>query len=440
MYLSPSVNSYNNTLKYLYGLQGRGMKFGLRNIKALLKSVGNPERTFQSIHIAGTNGKGSTASFLASIFMEAGYKTALYTSPHLVRFTERVRINGREISEARLVEYAQLLRPMVEEVHATFFEATTCIAFQYFADEGVDIAVVEAGLGGRLDSTNVLRPLVSVITNVSFDHMEYLGNTLGRIAWEKGGIIKRGVPCVTSSENNVVLQTLRRISKRRGSKLLEARKRVALKVVGSKNNTFVMNLRSKKVLAGNVRLGLQGAHQTLNASTAVAVIDVLLGHRETKSVYLNLNNKAVKRGLERVRKNTGIRGRLELFRTDKRFMFDVAHNRAGMETLEASVSTRLKKNLIVVFGVMKDKDYPAMCEIVAGMAKHVVAVQPKNERALSASHIATRINFIGENATNGRSVRNGIAVAKRLAGSRGRILITGSHYVVGEALEVLASC
>lgn len=431
------MRSYKQTLNYLYGLQARGMKFGLSNIKALLSSVGNPERKFRSIHIAGTNGKGSTASFLASIFMEAGYKTALYTSPHLMRFTERIRINGQEIPEPKLVEYAQRLRPMIEKVNATFFEATTCIAFQYFADEGVDIAIVEAGLGGRLDSTNVLRPLVSVITNVSFDHTEYLGTTLERIAWEKGGIIKRGVPCVTSSENDVVLKTLKRISKRRDSRLIETRKHVALKLVASKNNTFILNLRSRKVRAGNVKLGLQGVHQMMNAATAVAVIDVLLRHRETTRIFSNLDNAAVKRGLERVKKNTGIRGRLELFETDKRFMFDVAHNRAGMETLDASLSQQVKTNLVVVFGVMKDKDYPAMCEIVAGMAKHVVAVQPKNERALSASHIATRINLIGEHATNGRSVRRGVEIARRLAGKRGKILVTGSHYVVGEAMEVL---
>lgn len=168
-------------LRYLYGLQYRGMKFGLRNIRALLASAGHPERAFPSIHVAGTNGKGSTSAFLASVLREAGCRTGLYTSPHLIRFTERITVNGREIAQNRLAYYVAVLRPAIEKAGATFFEATTCVAFLYFADEGVDIAVVEAGLGGRLDATNVLRPLVSVITNVSFDHREFLGNTqIGR--------------------------------------------------------------------------------------------------------------------------------------------------------------------------------------------------------------------------------------------------------------------
>jgi len=413
------------------------MKFGLKNINALLKSVGNPEREFPAIHVAGTNGKGSTASFLASVFIEGGYKTALYTSPHLVNFTERIRINGKEMHEERLVEYAQHLRPMIEEVQATFFEATTCIAFQYFADEGVAIAIIEAGLGGRLDSTNVLRPLVSVITNVSFDHMEYLGDTLTKIAGEKGGIIRRGVPCVTASMKKEVVETLRRITKRKATRLIQANKRAELRTVDSKDGRYVVNLRAKRISISGAKLGLSGLHQAINAATAVAAVDVLMSNRVNVKLFPRLNNKAVRRGLENVVENTGFHGRLEPF--GKKILLDVAHNREGMETLAASLSPRGRGNLIVVFGVMKDKDYRAMCEIVAGMAKHVVAVQAKNDRALKSSEIAKRINLIGENATNGRSVRRGVEIAMKLAGKKRKVLITGSHYVVGEALEFLQS-
>ncbi|MEK7251520.1 MAG: folylpolyglutamate synthase/dihydrofolate synthase family protein, partial [Bacteroidota bacterium] len=399
--------------------------------------VGNPEREFPSIHVAGTNGKGSTATFLASVFVEGGYKTALYTSPHLVNFTERIRINGQVIAEARLVEYAQRLRPMIEEVQATFFEATTCIAFQYFADDGVAIAIIEAGLGGRLDSTNVLRPLVSVITNVSFDHMEYLGDTLTKIAGEKGGIIRRGVPCVTASMKKEVVETLRRITKRKATRLIQANKRAELRTVDSKDDRYVVNLRAKRISITGAKLGLSGVHQAINAATAVAAVDVLMSKRVNVKLFPRLNNKAVRRGLENVVENTGFHGRLEPF--GKKILLDVAHNREGIETLAASLSPRARRNLIVVFGVMKDKDYRAMCEIVAGMAKHVVAVQAKNDRALKSSEIAKRINLIGENATNGRSVCRGVEIAMKLAGKKRKVLITGSHYVVGEALEFLQS-
>lgn len=415
------------------------MKFGLRNIKTLLKSVGNPERQFCSIHIAGTNGKGSTASFLASIFMEAGYKTALYTSPHLIRFTERIRINGKEISEKELVEYAEPLIPTIEKTNATFFEATTCIAFQYFADQKVDIAVVEAGLGGRLDSTNVLLPMVSVITNVSFDHTEYLGTTLKKIAWEKGGIIKKNIPCVTSSRDKTVVATLRGIAKRRSSRLIEVRKQVATTASKLHANPVCMNFLSQHVDVRDVKLGLTGNHQIANAASAVATIDTLLSKRNNVKTFPRLNRKSVKNGLIRVRKNTGLHGRLETSGMKKRYILDVAHNTAGLEALVAALPARFRNNLVVVFGVMKDKDYPAMCKIVAQTAAHVIAVQSKTQRALPSAEITDRMNLAGTPAINGGSVVDGMLIADSLAGESGKILITGSHYVVGEALEILQS-
>jgi len=289
----------------------------------------------------------------------------------------------------------------------------------------------------------VLRPLVSVITNVSFDHMEYLGDTLTKIAGEKGGIIRRGVPCVTASMKKEVVETLRRITKRKATRLIQAKKRVELRAIDSKDGRYVVNpygvvdLRAKRISITGAKLGLSGVHQAINAATAVAAVDVLMSNRANVKLFPRLNNKAVRRGLENVVENTGFHGRLEPF--GKKILLDVAHNREGMETLAASLSPRGRGNLIVVFGVMKDKDYRAMCEIVAGMAKHVVAVQAKNDRALKSSEIAKRINLIGENATNGRSVRRGVEIAMKLAGKKRKVLITGSHYVVGEALEFLQS-
>src|SRR5512135_1725144 len=209
------MTSYSASLRYLYGLQGRGMKFGLRNIRNLLTFAGDPEAKFPSIHVAGTNGKGSTAAFLASAFMEAGYSTGLYTSPHLVRFTERITINGRQISEGRLAKYVGALRSAIEKTGATFFEATTCVAFQYFADEEVDIAIIEVGLGGRLDATNTLAPLACVITSIGFDHMEYLGPTIPSIAAEKGGIVKSRTPVVIGPIARSAERTISEIARKR---------------------------------------------------------------------------------------------------------------------------------------------------------------------------------------------------------------------------------
>jgi dihydrofolate synthase/folylpolyglutamate synthase len=425
------VSAYERTLKFLYGLQRRGMKFGLRNTKLLLKSVGNPERRFAALHVAGTNGKGSTCAFLASMFTEAGYKTGLYTSPHLVRFTERIRINGQEIPEDRLVDYAAALRPMIEQTKATFFEATTCIAFQYFADEKVDIAVIEVGMGGRLDATNVLRPLVSVITNVAFDHMEFLGNTLEAIAREKGGIIKRGVPCVTASNDPVVLETLSRIARRKATQLIRAQR-----IVKIRQHSSSVLLQSKRWGTLDVRLGLAGHHQADNAALAVAAIDTLMKRRRNAEQFSALTVQAIRRGLARVQHNTGLRGRFE--RIGKRYIVDVAHNPHGFETLVRALQLHRIVNPLVILGVMRDKDVAGIINVLKSACGRVIAVQARTSRALSSAALTRLLTEAGIEATNGGTVPQGIAKASQLAGPRTKVLITGSHYVVGEALRCLA--
>jgi dihydrofolate synthase/folylpolyglutamate synthase len=426
------VNSYRNIINYLYGLQHRGMKFGLRNIKSLLRSVGNPERKVLSLHVAGTNGKGSTASFLASIFLEAGYKTALYTSPHLINFTERIRINGVPISEERLVAYVRHLRPTIERTNATFFEATTCIAFQYFTDEAVDVAVIETGLGGRLDATNVLRPCISVITNVSFDHMEYLGNTLGKIAAEKGGIIKRGVPCVTGSTNPAVVKTVTRIANKKEAPLRIAREVVDVISRKEIDGFPVLDIQAPAFSISQVKLGLPGTHQIQNATTALATLHVLMTGRATRNTFPSITRNAIRAGLERVKQNTGIRGRFE---REGRFIFDVAHNEEGIKSLVSSL--RDNSQYVVVFGVMRDKEVRPMLELLRPRAAHLIAVEPKITRAMSAGKIAAYCRRLGIPVTNGRTIRKGVATARRIAGRNGSIMITGSHYVVGEALAML---
>ena len=426
------MKSYQSTLSYLYGLQYRGMKFGLRNIRALLAEAGNPERCFPAIHIAGTNGKGSTASFMASAFKEAGYRTGLYTSPHLVSFTERIRINGVELQESALARYVAVLRPAIERTTATFFEATTCVAFLYFADEGVDIAVIETGLGGRLDATNVLRPLVSVITNIGLDHTDLLGRTTRAVAREKGGIIKDSIPVVTGTEDPDALKVLRRISRLRRAPLVNARDAVRMQRSGGGR----IRLAYRGIRLEPFVPGLTGEHQMWNAALALAALGVLKQKVSFRRAFAALDRKAIRRGFVNVVRNTGLHGRFELADRRRKILLDVAHNPDGMRTLAHEIERRHFRNLVAVFGVMKDKDYGPMLDALARIARPLIAVAPRERRALSARQLTRYGQTRGYAVVFGGSVREGIRKAVRLRG-KGSVLVTGSHYVVGEAMRAL---
>ncbi|MEK9136183.1 MAG: folylpolyglutamate synthase/dihydrofolate synthase family protein, partial [Bacteroidota bacterium] len=382
-----------------------------------------------------TNGKGSTAAFLASITMEAGYKTGLYTSPHLVRFTERIRINGAEIPEKRLVAYARALRPMIEKCRATFFEATTCIAFQYFADEGVDIAIIEAGLGGRLDSTNVLKPMVSVITNVGLDHTDILGRTIPAIAREKGGIIKKGVPCITAATDASTLRTLRGIAARKHTRLLRSQRVVSFGL--HRTEASKVAFRSRAYSIPGVQLGLAGPHQRQNAQLAVAALEILRRNHEQRSSFERIDVSAIQRGLRNVVQNTGLHGRLERIGPEKRYILDVAHNPPGIRTLVDALRSGGMNDLVVVFGVMKDKDYRAMVAGLSRVSGILIPVAPEGERALSARKLFDYVRQQRIPVLPGGTVRQGLRSARKHCRPSQRILITGSHYVVGEALDYL---
>jgi len=427
------VSAYAETLRYLYALEYRGMKFGLRNIRALLRAAGNPERAFPSIHIAGTNGKGSTCAFIASALTQAGYRTGLYTSPHLVRFTERIRIDGREMDEARLVAYIRRMRPWIEKYRATFFEATTCAAFQFFADEGVEIAVIETGLGGRLDATNVLRPLVSGITNIALEHTEMLGSTLRMIAREKGGIIKPGISAATAEEDPAPLAVLRRRARLCRVHLRESSRAVAVRA--SRGGARV-SMRSGRFALKPFAPGLRGRHQVRNAALALCVLRTLLETSPGRKRFRRLTAPLIRKGFVRVIRNTGLRGRLERLGGRRRVLLDVAHNPAGMRTLVESLRKGAQKNLIAVFGVMKDKEYGPMLSGLASIADPIIAVAPPQKRALPAIELWRAGRDLGLNVLVGGNVSSGLRKAARIAGKRG-LLVTGSHYVVGEALKAL---
>ena len=424
------MTTYSQSISYLFGLQGRGIKFGLRNIRLLLAACGHPENRFPSIHIAGTNGKGSTSAFLASVFQEAGYTTGLYTSPHLVRFTERIRINGKEISERRVVSLLETVRPVIEKTGATFFEATTCIALKYFAEEGVDIGILEVGLGGRLDATNVVVPLASVITNVGFDHMEYLGPSIRSIAAEKGGIIKQRVPVVIGTLQPPADETIARIARRRHAPLTRAASRIDLDC-GTRGR---ISFSGKNIRTGLVRIGLEGNHQTFNAGLAVALLDVLAERKGFAGRFSRLTSRAVAQGLARVVQNTGLQGRLSVVGRDRRVLLDVAHNQDGMHTAVSSMLSAGIRNLTAVFGVMKDKAYLPMLKQLSWVADAIITVQPDTPRAAPSATLCKAARRMGIPAIDGGNVSQGLRRALR---RKGRVLVIGSHYVVGESLRFL---
>lgn len=369
---------------------------------------------------------------IASVAMEAGLKTGLYTSPHLVHFNERIRINGREISEEAIVEYTNQLRPKIEELNATFFEATTAIAFRHFANEKVELGVIETGLGGRLDATNVLTPLLSIITNVGLDHTQHLGDTIQQIAWEKGGIIKTGVDCLTGSENQEALEVLKQIAQEREVNLFRVSDLCSCRIAGNERDGIVLDVSTQEESYPDLYVGLAGEHQAKNAQIAVLAAEYLKNRK-----HLPLTRTSVVQGLRNMRRNTCLHGRLEVFSVQPMVVLDVAHNPDSIKALTDALQAYDYGRLILVFGVMSDKDYVEMIEILAAVADEVIAVQPEIDRALESEKICYRFQEREKRSFDAKRVKEGVAKALSLAAAEDMVLITGSHYVVGEAISYL---
>ena len=404
------ASRYTDQLHALYKLEFFGMKLGLENITRLLEYLGRPDREFPSIHVAGTNGKGSVSAMLAAVHRSAGKKTGLYTSPHLVDFRERIRIDGQMISEAEVLKFLERVWPKVEEIQSTFFEVTTAMAFDHFARHKVDIAIIETGLGGRLDATNALeRPLATVITSIGYDHMAQLGPTLESIAGEKAGIFKHGVPAVVNCKRS-----------------LEPVFRERAKKVGAP----ISFVRERK--AGTAwPVPFAGEHQKKNVATVQATLAVL-PYRIPASV--------ARRGVRNTAELTGLRGRLEridhpeLTRRKIKLIVDVGHNPQAIEAIGKQFAARQRKP-IVVAGLMKDKDIPEVLRSIGKFASTLVAVRARSERALPSETLHEAAQTAGLASVDGGSVMEGLEHAFTHARRGDTILLIGSHYVVGEFLE-----
>lgn len=414
--------SYEEILSYLYNLERFGIKLDLSNTISLSKRLGNPQLKFPSIHIAGSNGKGSVAAMLESILSASGYKTGLYTSPHLVDFRERIRIGEEWIDKSFMFEFVNGLKEEIDKNGYTFFEVTTALAFSYFANKNIDIAVLETGLGGRLDSTNIVTPLISIITNISLEHTEHLGTTLPQIAFEKAGIIKNGIPAITAVDDREVSEVIKDVCVKRKSPLSIINENSGAKIHKLSLNQTVFDFGPYK----NLKLSLSGRHQVTNACLAISAVEKL------KEIGWKIKTKAVRKGL----KNTNWRGRLEIFRKNPLTLLDVAHNPAGMKTLiEALDGLFPEKKIIFIFGVMADKDYASMLKEICRKAKFVLLTKPDYKRVADPELLEKVL--IDQNMPYEilPQVKQAYIFALKNARSEDVICITGSHFTVGEFLS-----
>ena len=441
---------YQDSLDFIYSFVDFSMKrhvddahrfFKLDRMNQLMALMDYPHKRYPSVHVAGTKGKGSTASFIAQALIAAGYKVGLYTSPHLVEETERIRINGEGISKTDFVTLTEKLRPLTAEVkEVTTFELFTAMAMQYFADNQVDIAVFEVGLGGRLDATNVITPLVSVITSISYDHVAVLGNSLTEIAFEKGGIIKPDVSVVIAPQKDEPLKELLRIAKERHAPQVLIQQDFTFEEIAHslQSQTFrLQNLQkpdafTRKSLASKqitLEISMLGFHQVQNAATAFAVLEIL-GQKGFK-----LSLKSIREGFEHVVWPT----RFEVVRQNPPIVLDSAHNGDSMEKLVASLDEYFPGlPFVLVFGCSADKQLSSMLDAILSRVDEVIATQSLHPRAKDAQELAAAIREKGKATEAYNPAELGMARALELAGSGKGILVTGSIFIASAARVILA--
>jgi len=408
---------------WVFDLQKFGIKFGLSSTLSLLERLGLPYQEGRYIHIAGTNGKGSVAAMLSSILTRAGYPVGLFTSPHLVSFTERFRLRDQEVSADQLLALINAVRAAVDMAEPpTFFEFATAMAFLYFLESGAGPIILETGMGGRLDATNIVQPLVAVITNISRDHEEHLGEGLLAIAGEKAGIIKPGAPLVTFARQKQVLNLFRNRCREVGAPLYQGG--ADFKSRGKAKGDFDYFGLERQITG--LTLNLKGRHQYGNAAVALAVVELL--NRNGFSV----SEEAIREGLNTARWP----GRLEQLPQDPRVLLDGAHNPAAALTLAQNLKqTRGSGRLIMVMGVMADKDVDTILARLLPLAQTVIFTRPQYFRAATTRDLARRAQPYGLEIMQVPQVAAAVRQAQSLAGSEDRIVITGSLYTVGEAKE-----
>jgi len=417
---------YKDVLDYLLRLELFGMKLGLDNISRILSFLNNPHKSYPTIHIAGTNGKGSTAAIMESILANSGYRIGLYTSPHLVDFRERIRINGRLIDQKYITDFFTDVQDKFAAINPTFFEAVTALAFTYFRDEKVDLAVIETGLGGRFDATNVIAPVVSVITNIDKEHTQHLGKEISQIAFEKAGIIKNGVPVVTAAGHIDARRIIRQTCKQRKSNLISIfdETQWVIQDISERNTEMDIFTRSQKYY--NLRLALPGRHQLENAICGIVAAE------QAESLNIKLTPTGAVLGFRDVKWP----GRLQRIEKSPEVILDVAHNPAAMKRLyEYFKEFYAGRYIIAVFGILADKDSNRMLTELGRFADVMIITKPMTERAADPEKLARQASHLTSNFQVIPHVRDAVKTAIESARPEDVILITGSHYTVGEAMS-----
>jgi dihydrofolate synthase/folylpolyglutamate synthase len=425
--------TYTETLDFLYQqlpmfsrIGSAAYKKDLTNTIALCEHFNHPQNKFKSIHIGGTNGKGSTTNFLASMFIEAGMKVGIYTSPHLIDFRERIKIGNQMISEEFVINFVEKAKPLIEKIQPSFFELTVVMAFEYFAQEEVDIAMIEVGLGGRLDSTNVITPELCVITNVSFDHMNMLGNSIEEIAFEKAGIIKKSIPCIIGEFNSSYNSVFETKARECGLQLKYASEVVKVIDINKQEMEFVCGQEE-------IRLEKRQAfppYQVKNIKTAILAFSSYMKENTNLKVY-------IQKGIEKRTENTGFLGRwTKLSKGDKTIILESAHNEAGIEELKKAIEAEGLEKLLVIFGCVRDKDVTKVISLLPKNLDYILS-QADIPRALPVEELAPL--FI-ENCKlpvyQNADLKSALDFALA-AKDYETILVTGSIFLVGEALGIL---
>jgi len=415
--------NYAETIEYLYNAApafekvGAGAyKEGLSNTRALDEHFGHPHVQYKTIHIAGTNGKGSCSHTLAAILQSQGYKVGLYTSPHLVDFRERIRVNGECIPEERVIQFVKKEKDFFEPLQPSFFELTTALAFLYFAEQKVDYAVIEVGLGGRLDCTNIISPILSIITNISFDHTQFLGNTLALIAQEKAGIIKESIPCLVGEYNSETRPVFERIAKEKNATLCFA------------EDNFIHS---------DIEFELKGNYQTKNKNTILNAVRLLRNH-------MTISREAVEKGMAKVCELTGLMGRWQILQEKPLVICDTGHNLAGWKYLAPQIidkSSKIKDQykesvLRIVFGMVDDKDIDAVTELLPKDATYYFC-QASTHRAIPSNIINDIASIKGIKGETFSSVEEAYKAAMSDSSKNDFIFIGGSSYVVADLLTFL---
>lgn len=425
--------AYSQTLDYLFHtlpmfsrLGPAAFKKDLTNIRALCNHLGNPQHHFKTIHVGGTNGKGSVSHMLAAILQTAGYKTGLYTSPHVFDFRERIKVDGSFIETSFIVEFVEQLKPLIEEIKPSFFEITVAMAFLYFARQQVDVAVVEVGLGGRLDSTNIIAPELAVITNISWDHMNMLGNTLQQIAAEKAGIIKEGIPVVVGEKDAATAAVFERTAVEKSAPIHFATDRFSVNGFNIETDALHVTVQDKR--HGDLKkfeLDLTGIYQTKNIITVLQAVEV------AKEKGFHLPDAVVHTALSNTKKRTGLHGRWEAVRRDPTVVLEVAHNEAGIgQMLEHLKHLRFQK-LHVILGFVKDKEVDGVLRLLPDNARFYFT-QAHIPRALEAAVLQEKATAHGLTGNAYDDVNKALRDALQRASENDLIIVCGSIFLVAE--------